>query len=257
MPELPDVEGYRTLLADHLVGEVIRQVEVLDDSVIRNSNRRHLEETVRRRTLLKVDRRGKWLVAALGGPALVLHFGMTGSLVAASSGTSRDRFDRIVLVGPTEVRYRDVRKLGGVWLADDAAAVDDLIGPQGPDARSVSRAELKRRLGERRGPIKSVLMDQRVIAGLGNMLSDEVLWRVGIDPARVAAALGEDEVALLHRSLRDVLRRSVRAGRIPRTRTWLSSQRQADRPICPRCGGRLDRRSIGGRTALACPHCQR
>ena len=253
MPELPDVEGYRRVLAAHLVGEVVRDVEVLDDSVIRNSNRRHFEATVRSRSLLRVDRRGKWLVAALGGPALVLHFGMTGSLLATPAGTCRSRFDRMVIVGRTEVRYRDVRKLGGVWLADDEAAVDGIIGPQGPDARAVSRAELARRLGERRGPIKSVLMDQRVIAGLGNMLSDEVLWRVGIEPARAATKLGDDEVALLHRSLRDVLRRSVRAGRIPRTRTWLSSQRQAECPVCPRCGGRLDRRSIGGRTALGLP----
>jgi len=257
MPELPDVEGYRRVLTAHLVGEVVRQVEVLDDSVIRNSTRRCVEATVRGRTLVQVDRRGKWLVASLGGPALVFHFGMTGSLLATACGATRSRFDRMVLVATADVCYRDVRKLGGVWLAEDEAAIDDIIGARGPDARAVSHAELAGRLRHRRGAIKPVLMDQRVLAGLGNMLSDEVLWRAGVDPTRSAAALGEDELELLHRSLRDVLRRSVRAGRIPRTPPWLSSQRDAEHPVCPRCGRRLDRRPIGGRTALSCPSCQR
>lgn len=257
MPELPDVEGFRRILTAHLGGEVVGQVEVLDPSVIRNSSRRRVEATVRNRILVRVDRRGKWLILALGGPALVLHFGMTGSLIATARGTTHDRFDRLALVGPTEVRYRDVRKLGGVWLAEDDATIDDIIGPQGPDARGVSRAELARRLRGRRGAIKPALMDQRVLAGLGNMLSDEVLWRAHVDPARSAATLGEDEHDLLYRSLRDVLHRSVCAGRIPRTPPWLSSQRGAEQPVCPRCGDRLDRRSIGGRTALTCPTCQR
>jgi len=181
---------------------------------------------------------------------------MTGSLAAAALGETRDRFDCVVLVGTAQVRYRDVRKLGGVWLAEDEAAIDEIIGPQGPDARAMSRDELAGRLRDRRGAIEPVLMDQRV-AGLGNMLSDEVLWRAGVDPGNSAATLGEDELELLHRSLRDVLARSVRAGRILRTAPWLSSQRDADHPICPRCGGRLDRRPIGGRTALSCPSCQR
>ncbi|MGI9031549.1 MAG: Fpg/Nei family DNA glycosylase [Ilumatobacteraceae bacterium] len=257
MPELPDVEGYRRVLTTHLVGEVVRQVEVLDDSVIRNTTRRGVETTVRGRILVRVERRGKWLVAAFGGPALVFHCGMTGSLLATARGTAHDRFDRMVLVATAEVRYRDARKLGGIWLAEDEAAIDDIIGPQGPDARAVSHSELTGRLRDRRGAIKPVLMDQRVLAGLGNMLSDEVLWRAGVDPTRSAASLGEDELELLRRSLRDVLRRSVRAGKIPRTAPWLSSQRDAENPVCPRCGGRLGRRPIGGRTALSCRSCQR
>ncbi len=147
MPELPDVEGYRRVLTTHLVGEVVRQVEVLDDSVIRNSTRRCVEATVGGRILVRVDRRGKWLIAALGGPALVFHFGMTGALLATACGATRSRFDRMVLVATAEVRYRDVHKLGGVWLTEDEAAIDDIIGPQGPDARAVSHSELTGRLG--------------------------------------------------------------------------------------------------------------
>lgn len=257
MPELPDVENYRRLLAAHLIGSVLLRIDVLDASVLRNTTPRHMEKMVER-TFRHVDRRGKWLVAFSDGPALVLHFGMTGSLLVTPCGASRDRYDRVVLVGEhEEVRYRDPRKLGGVWLAEGASAVDDVIGPQGPDGRTVSRRELALRLGDRRGGIKPVLMDQRVIAGLGNMLSDEVLWRACVDPTRSASALDDHAVERLHRSLRDVLRRSVRAGRIPRTSSWLSSQRDEDQPVCPRCHQRLERRTIAGRTSLSCPICQR
>lgn len=89
MPELPHVEGYRRVLTARLVGKIVRQVEVLDHSVIRNSNRRRLEATVRSRNLVRVDRCGKWLVAARVGPALVLHFGMTGSLLATACGATQ------------------------------------------------------------------------------------------------------------------------------------------------------------------------
>jgi len=258
MPELPDVEGYRRLVAAHFVGLTVRRVEVLDAGVIRNSNARQFRKTVRGRTFCRVDRRGKWLVAHMDGPALVWHFGMTGSLVVVPRAAALDRYDRFILAGDEdELRYRDMRKLGGVWLAGGGAAIDEIIGPQGPDAWTVSLGDFAGRFRARRGAIKPALMDQRVIAGLGNMLSDEVLWSAGVRPARPAAALDSGEVERLHRALRDVLRRSRRAGRIPRTPSWLSSQRDQEQPICPRCHGQLERGTLAGRTALSCPNCQR
>lgn len=181
---------------------------------------------------------------------------MTGSLVVVPYGATRNRFDRFALVGQDEVRFCDRRKLGGVWLASDSVAIDAIIGPQGPDARTVSIAELAARIATRRA-IKPVLMDQRRIAGIGNMLSDEVLWSAGISPTRSATTLDADDLARLHFSMRDVLRRSVRAGHIPRTSSWLASQRTADQPVCPRCGSRHEQHTISARTSLSCPTCQR
>jgi formamidopyrimidine-DNA glycosylase len=144
-----------------------------------------------------------------------------------------------------------------VWLADDPAAVDAVIGPQGPDAGAVTERQLADRIAARRGAIKPALMDQRFIAGLGNMLSDEVLWTAGIDPTRPARSLTGDEIHSLHAALRRVVRRSARAGHIPRTPAWLSSQRSAEAPVCPRCGQPLQRRTVNGRTSFSCPACQR
>ena len=160
------------------------------------------------------------------------------------------------MCGGEELRYRDVRKLGGLWIARDAAELADIIGVQGPDASVASFAELAERLADRRGAIKPLLMDQRVVAGLGNMLSDEILWHAGIDPARRASTLAAADVRRLRNSVRDVTRRAVKAGRIPRTRSWLSSQRGDPAPVCPRCEGPIERRTISGRTSLWCPHCQ-
>ena len=99
-------------------------------------------------------------------------------------------------------------------------------------------------------------MDQRVVAGLGNMSSDEILWAAGIDPARRASTLSAADVRELRNSMRDVMRRAIEAGRIPRTRSWLSSQRGEPDPVCPRCQGPIERRTIAGRTSLWCPDCQ-
>ena len=147
---------------------------------------------------------------------VVVHFGMTGSLELAGRGDVRRRSDRIgILCGGEEVRYRDVRKLGGLWVARDAAELATIIGVPGPDASVVSLAELTDTLARRRGAIKPLLMDQRVVAGLGNMMSDEILWNAGIDPARRANTLSGADVRRLGNSVRDLTRRAVKAGPIP------------------------------------------
>ena len=257
MPELPDVERFRRLAATHLVGSTIEAVDVADASVLRNTNVRGIDSVLVGREVAGVERRGKWLAMRVDEESVVVHFGMTGSLALAGRGDVRRRSDRVVIVcGGGEVRYRDVRKLGGLWVARDAAEVVGVIGVQGPDASVVSLTELATRLAGRRGAIKPLLMDQRVVAGLGNMLSDEILWNAAIDPARRASTLSAEDVRQLRDSMREVTRRAVEAGRIPRTRSWLSSQRGEPDPVCPRCQGPIERRTIAGRTSLWCPDCQ-
>ena len=100
-------------------------------------------------------------------------------------------------------------------------------------------------------------MDQSLLAGLGNMLSDEILWRARLHPTRGASTLDAAEGKRLCAAARSALATSVRAGHIPRTRTWLSGQRAVDDPTCPRCGTSLRWSTVNGRSALWCPHCQR
>ena len=141
-----------------------------------------------------------------------------------------------------ELHYRDLRKLRGLWPLPPGSGIDTISGPQGPDALGVSLASLLKRLASRRG-IKVVLMDQSKLAGLGNMLSDEVLWRSRIYPAQPANTLDEVEIRRLYSALTATLRASVRAEHVPRTSQWLASQRDRRDPQCPQCDAVLQRTS--------------
>ena len=257
MPELPDVEGFRRRLQRQGRGRVVEDVIVIDSGVLRNATAPALRRALRGHRLGSPTRHGKWLTAPVDGTALVFHFGMTGEVLWAPSAEGRQPHDRVVLVlDRGELRYRDQRKLQGIWVArgDDVGRIQ---GRQGPDALDIGAAELRDLLCRRRGELKPALMDQALVAGLGNLLVDEILWQARIDPRRAAASLTDAEHARLHRGLRRVLSVSVREGCVPQRPGWLTSVRARDDAACPRCGRSLERRQTGGRSSYACPHCQR
>ena len=257
MPELPDVEGFRRLLHSHVVGETITAVQVRDPGVVRGRSAQAFIERLEGRQFAEPNRRGKWLLAATDGPTVLFHFGMTGSLAWEPPEAECLRFDRVVIhVGSGNLVFRDQRKLRGIWVADDEDGIKEVIGEQGPDALGLPPGRLEECLDGHRGALKSVLMDQRVVAGLGNMLSDEVLWRARIHPERRFGDLPLHERRQLGPALQRVLRASVQVGAIPRRPTWLSSQRSRPDPRCPHCRGRLATSRIGGRTSYWCPVCQ-
>lgn len=263
MPELPDVEGYRIALSEQLPGARVRDVRVLDAGVLRNASAVAFRDQLMGCRFEQPERRGKWLILPTDGPDLLIHNGMTGRPYLSTVGTGADTkaefavYDRLVIgTDHGELHYADLRKLRGVWIATSDAEIGSVIGEQGPDALGLSAAAFRARLVGRRGVLKSVLMNQQVIAGLGNMLSDEICWRAGLHPARPVAALDEEEVQRLHRVTQRTLRAAVRQRRIPRTRSWLSATRDRDGAPCPRCGSTLGRSTIGGRTSIWCPRCQ-
>ena len=257
MPELPDVEGFRRVLQTHAAGEQIAAVEVRDAGVIRGLSGQEFVSQLVGRRFGEPGRRGKWLLAPTDGPVVLFHFGMTGSLVWDGDDAEWRRFDRVSIgVARGRLVFRDQRKLRGMWLAQSEDDVEVVVGEQGPDALGLTARRLESRLDGHRGALKSVLMDQSVVAGLGNMLSDEVLWRARIHPARRFGDLQADERLGLSRCLQRVLRSSVEMGAIPRRPGWLSSQRSQPDPSCPRCHARLARSRVGGRTNYWCPICQ-
>lgn len=257
MPELPDVEGFRRALAERLPGRRVRGVRVHDAGVLRNTSTAQLRRSITGQRFAKPWRHGKWLVLPTNGPLLLVHSGMTGRPYYATSSVQRDRHERLVLsLDRGELRYTDQRKLRGIWLARDEAAAADMMGAQGPDALTVDRAAFASLLESRRGRLKPTLTDQSVVAGLGNLLADEICWRACLHPERRSGSLTADEVAGLHRAMRAVLRSSVRHGRVPALRGWLTAVRDRDHALCPRCGTTLKRTRIGGRATVWCPNCQ-
>ena len=255
MPEALEVELTRRGIA-HLAGRTISGVDRSDPLVVHDG----VDAMAVGSTLTGFDRRGKQLVMSTDGPTIGIHLGMTGrvlvdgiSTIGALAYGSRDddsRWDRwvVTLSDGRELRLHDPRRLARVVLDPD---VDRL----GPDVLSVRRAELRLALGNRKAPLKAVLLDQHALAGLGNMLVDEVLWWAGLDPHRAAGSLSDEEVAALHRHLRRRL--SVMLARGGSHTGSLSPAVRGAAATCPRDRAPLSRTVVGGRTTVWCQAHQR
>jgi formamidopyrimidine-DNA glycosylase len=255
MPELLEVEQYRRL-AEHAVGRRIVDVHAPDAWYLKGGlDAAAVRAALVGERIVAARRRGKLLLLDTDGGATVgLRFGMTGRLLVDgraaierleySSGRDVTAWDRFTLRFGRggELRMRDPRRLGAVELDPDEEAL-------GPDATAVTRGQLAGIL-QSEAPVKARLMDQRRLAGLGNLLADEILWRTGIDPARPARSLDPTEITRLHRHLRRTL--DQLEGRGGSHMGDLQAQRQRG-GTCPRDGALLARRTIGGRTSYSCP----
>ena len=257
VPELPDIEGFRRELANTLPRRRIQRVTVRDPGILRNTSVAALGRRLTGHRFRNPRRHGKWLILPTDGPTLLIHSGMTGHPYYADAGAEPEKYERLVVtLDKGELRYSDLRKLRGVWVADGDDDLADLLGPQGPDALGMDLRTFRDVFAGRRGQLKPTLMDQSVIAGLGNLLTDEICWRARLRPTRAVAELEADEIKRLHTAMTQVLRTSVRHGRVPRLSRWLAGVRDDPDPSCPRCGTRLRHARVGGRTSLWCPHCQ-
>jgi formamidopyrimidine-DNA glycosylase len=259
MPELPDVEGFRRYLARHAEGQRIVAVHVPDRQIVRNRSPQALGHALQNARFATPTRHGKWLIAPMDeGSELLLHFGMTGLLTWSENDAERHPHDRVVFVCACgELRYNNMRRFGGVWLARDGSERDKVTGPLGPDAAAISREEFERLLAGRRGGAKAALMDQRLLAGVGNLLSDEILWRARIRPQTPVPQLSPARRRRLYEALRAAIGESIRYGRVPHGQRWLTRVRDERKPRCPRCRTALTRATVAGRTACWCPRCQR
>jgi formamidopyrimidine-DNA glycosylase len=258
VPELLEVETYRHQAA-LVVGRTVATVHAPDAWFVKGTTPDDVVAQVTGRRVEAVRRRGKLLVLDLDGVRLGLRFGMTGRLLVDGAASiarleyssARDEpvWDRFALrfTDGTDLRLRDPRRLGGVSLDPDEDAL-------GPDALRVTLDELAAALGDSRAPLKARVMDQARVAGIGNLLADEILWRAGLDPARPAGGLDGPQTADLHRAIGDVLADlGARGG----SHTGDLREGAAMDGLCPRDGTPLVRRRIGGRTTLSCPAHQR
>jgi formamidopyrimidine-DNA glycosylase len=252
VPELPDVEGFRRV-AQNAAGRRIERVDVLDRTQLRGGPASALEGA----RLGDFRRHGKWLFAAAGEAEVLMHFGMTGLLEWEVGRSERHRWDRVVFVcRGGELRYRNMRKFGAVWIARKGR--ERVTGPLGPDATEVDLERFRSLLARRRGTLKGALMDQRLIAGLGNLMVDEIAWRARVDPRTPVPRLSRQRVERLWRAMEGVVRESLPTGRVPTVEGWLTGARDERRDArCPRCGARLRRATVAGRTTVWCPREQR
>jgi formamidopyrimidine-DNA glycosylase len=273
VPELPEVEVIRARLEPALRGRRFDRVEIYDARLVRPFDPRVVAAELEGERVAAVDRRGKYLVVRFeSGRVLLVHLRMTGSFRHAPDGMSTaDPYRRAVvrLDDGSDVAYRDVRRFG-TWLLLEPEEVDDYLAarvgaePLGP--RFTARA-LGLRLAGRRAPIKAALLDQRTLAGMGNIYVDEALWRARIHPLRPAGSLTEAELRLLHRAVRRALLLGIARQGSTLTQYALpdgsrgSMQHEfkvygrAGEP-CERCGTPIEKTRAGGRGTSYCPTCQ-
>jgi formamidopyrimidine-DNA glycosylase len=259
VPEMIEIEQYRRV-AERTVGRTIARVHAPDAWYLKaGTTAAALRRTLTGRSVTGTRRIGKLLLLDTDGPTVGLRFGMTGRLLVDGAGPIEKLEYASARVEPGWVRFAldladggrlevvDPRRLGGVLL-------DPGVDHLGTDALSVRLQELRTALAASRAPIKAWLLDQGHVAGIGNLLADEILWRAGIDPARPATSLEADEVRVLHRSVLGTVRLLTRRGGSHTGDLQVARVRGAS---CPRDGTPLLRRTIGGRTTYSCPLHQR
>ena len=251
MPELPDVEGFRQN-AEPAAGRRIERIELIDRTLLRGGR----PDAVEGARFGSFERQGKWVFAPAGEAEVLMHFGMTGRLDWEPRRAERHVHDRIVFVcRGGELRYRNMRKFGGVWISRRGR--EFVTGPLGPDATEVDLARFRELLAARRGGLKAALMDQRLIAGLGNLMVDEIAWRARVDPRTPVGRLSRGRVERLWAAMDEVVRDSIPTGRVPGFEGWLTGVRDRRDARCPRCGSRLRRATVAGRATVWCGRCQR
>jgi formamidopyrimidine-DNA glycosylase len=250
VPELPEAEQARQLIE---AGGLRRRIVAVDDSdtyVSRPHAPGEIADALVGRQLTSAHRRGKamWLETSDDGPVLGLHLGMAGRIVVDEEPSPRG-WDRFVVhfEDGGSLALRDKRRLGRARLAPDIDAL-------GPDAAEISRADFRARVGRGSAPIKARLMDQSVVAGVGNLLADEILWRARLDPRRPAGELSVEELDRLRREVRAATRSAIRRGGA-HTGDMIAERRPGGH--CPRCGAEMARATVGGRTTFWCPVEQR
>jgi formamidopyrimidine-DNA glycosylase len=285
MPELPEVETIARQLRELVIGRRVAAFEAFWHRVTEPVPAEHFATRLTGREVTGVGRRGKFVVLELdGGEALIVSLRMTGKLLFREEGAPDDAFVRATIgfADGTVLRFSDTRKFGRMAIVDRADLSEDgdrprsrpgvplhrVLGVEPLTSRFTTRwlREFLRRRS--RAAIKPLLLDQRGIAGVGNIYAIEALWRARIHPLRSAGSLRADEVARLREALRFVLRKGIRLGGASR-RDYLDARGRQGRmqrefqvydragEPCPRCGRALVRTVVGGRGTFHCPRCQR
>ena len=268
MPELPEVQTVVTTLSPRLVGGTFRRVAHLRPDIVRPRGF-DLTGAVTGRTVSQIARRGKRIVLKLDdGNAFYIHLGMTGRLMIVTPAAPIEPHTHLIadLGAAAQLRFRDPRRFGGIfWLGHEASPGDDRMGPE---PLTMTPGQLAAKLSRTKRAVKNALMDQNVVAGLGNIYVDESLFAAGIHPLKRADRLKADEVTRLNKAIKQTLKRAIRhRGSTLRDYVDADGERggfqtlhhvyaRAGEP-CHSCDAPLKRIVLGGRSTHFCPKCQR
>ena len=267
MPELPEVETIKNELSPWVVGQSFNQVTILDTELVCGCSAEEVRRGLIGQKVESLERRGKYLIFHLSnGRSLIIHLRMTGVLLLNPGGV--DRYARAVFHFSNGHRlvFSDLRRLGLIWLVDDAETVVGKLGPE-PLDESFTPGILGQRLSRHHIPVKAALLDQRIVAGIGNMYADEALFAARINPLRKADALSPQEVLTLHNCICEVLQAAIGSkgasvdtyvrpeGELGTAHFDFKVAHRGGEP-CPVCGSTIERVLVQNRGTCFCPRCQ-
>lgn len=275
MPELPEVEVTRRGLLPHLPGRKIIAVSWSNKRLRTPIPRKLLRESIAGRQVRTVDRRAKYLLVRMeDGSVLVLHLGMTGKIGLFPGNTPRARHDhlRLLLDNRMEMRFNDSRRFGSilVWPAENAGKLEERFNRgKGiePFSAEFTGTTLQGLAARRRQPVKSFLMDSRLVAGIGNIYANEILFAAGIFPETPVDTITDAEWQAIALESRDILSRAIKAGGSTISDFVGSSGSPGYFQLqlkvygrgelaCKQCGTQVEKRKTGGRATFFCPRCQ-
>lgn len=258
MPELPEVEMVRRYIEERCVGRTITKVKILDEAILDRLLPSQFVSSVRCRAVRGISRHGKQLFLDLASTLMTVHLGMTGDLIILKGRKKLPKHARAVfaLDDGTRLVYDDPRKFGAIGITSSFAdfAEEHRLGP---DALEISKKEFILRAQKSHRAIKSVLLDQHIVAGVGNLYADESLYQSRINPLTASDDLSEEELGRIWVEIRHVLNASIDVStdfqELPGS--FLLHSRVVGSP-CHRCNGLLQSMRVGGRTTVFCPICQ-
>jgi formamidopyrimidine-DNA glycosylase len=267
MPELPEVETIKNELAPWVVGQSFIQVTIFDAELVSCGSAEEVRRGLIGQKVESLERRGKYLIFHLSnGKSLIIHLRMTGSLLLNPKEV--ERYARAVfhLSNGQRLVFRDRRRLGLMWLVDDADTVVGKLGPE-PLDESFTPGILGQGLSRHHIPVKAALLDQCIVAGIGNMYADEALFVARIHPLRKADDLSPEEVQTLHNCIRRVLGAAISSkgasvdtyvrpeGELGTAHFDFKVAHKGGEP-CPICGSTIERVLVQNRGTYFCPRCQ-
>ncbi len=269
MPELPEVETIKNELLPHVKGRTITDVEIRRDSTVRDTTPEEFKSCLIGRRIENLERHGKYLVFDLdNGGHFAMHMKLSGSLWAKASEDEVPDYVKAVftLDDGTKIFLRDPRAFARMWLVDNVCEITDKLGPE-PLTKEFTSEILAERLKGKNAPIKSVLIDQVVIAGIGNMYADEILYDAGIDPRRAARGLSKEEVGRIHKAIKRILPQAIASKGASVQDYFRPSGEEGmeqfnfkvahqKKATCS-CGGPIVRIVVRGRGTYYCPNCQK
>lgn len=274
MPELPEVETIRRIIEPQVSGRVIKKVEVLNKQIIASSDAEQFVESLTEQKFSRMDRRGKFLIFQFKNEdQLFLHLRMTGQLLATPNDYPAEKHTHLVLHldNGMQLRYIDVRRFGRFWYIGKDEPTDitgiDKLGLE-PFDEKLTAEYLKSRLSRKKKPIKEMLHDQSVVAGIGNIYSDEILYRCGIYPETRCMELSDTDWEQLSHEIPHELSLAIEENKMSaeeylagkgkeyRNTSFLQVYGHAGK-TCPICGSSFEKITIGGRSSCYCPICQK